>query len=344
MHISDQRAYWLEIAGLALASVLLFRFGLLGLVFLVPVQLVWIRRGEEAGLTASAGVLIGIAAFKGIDLLRLRQAAGVETIPPAVLLLDLVFAAGLLAGLFVLNSSRMAVATQQGEHRAMTVAERMLASIVVGALVYGPTIGLIAAGEGGQQVIATQIELLRPLFEATGASTEEIRLLTEIVVGALLSGVLFGYFLMVVGNWWLGVHIAFRSRFSLPAGNPVMARLSGLELTEFSLPANLVWALIAAWGGVLASLLLELGWISYVFWNAAFVAMALYAIQGVAIVWYYLDRYKVQRGARIGVAIGMVIGLLIPGMRMVIGLGLPGLGVSEIWIDYHRFKGSEEAQ
>ncbi len=341
MRLHEPRAYWLEVGGLALVSVLLFRFGLLALVFLVPVQLVWIRRGEEAGLIASGGVLAGIALTKVIDLIRLRRSVGGADIPEALLLIDLVFAAGLLAGLFVLNSDRMTLGANQ---RALTVAERMLVSIGVGAVVYGPTVAIIALGETGGSVIAAQIEVFRPLFEAAGATTEEIRVLVEIIVGALLSGLLFGYFLMLVANWWFGVLLAFRSRFTLPAGNPIMARLSGYELTEFRLPVYLVWALIGAWGGVALLQFVELGWLSYVFWNAAFTMLALYAIQGIAIVWYYLDRRGVGRGARIGLAIGMVVGLLIPGVQLAVGLGLPGLGVSEIWIDYHRFQGSEEGQ
>lgn len=341
MRLDEPRAYWLEVGGLALASVLLFRFGLLAVLFLVPVQLAWIRRGEEAGLFASGGVLAGIGLTKVVDLIRMRRAMGGADIPEALLLLDLVFAAGLLAGLFVLNSDRM---TLGAGGREATVAERMLMAIGVGAVVYGPTIAVIAAGDAGASVIAAQIEVFRPLFEAAGATTEEIRVLVEVIIGALLSGLLFGYFLMLVANWWFGVLLAFRSRFRLPTGNPIMARLSGYELTEFRLPVYLVWALIAAWGGVLLNQLVELGWLSYVFWNAAFTMLALYAIQGIAIVWYYLDRRRVGRGARIGLAIGMVFGLVIPGVQLAIGLGLPGLGVSEIWIDYHRFQGSEEGQ
>jgi hypothetical protein len=342
--MNDQRAYWLETGGLALASVLLFRFGLLGLVFLVPVQLVWIRRGEEAGLFASAGVLLGVAAFKVVDLVRLRQQVGAGDVPEALVLLDLVFALGLLLGLFVMNSERAVVTGGDGKSRILTVGERMIAAIVAGALVYGPTLALLASGDAAARVISTQIELIRPLFEAAGATTEEIQLLTQVVISALLSGILFGYFLLLIGNWWLGLQIAFRSRLSLPAGNPVMARQAGYELTEFVLPAYMVWVLIAAWAGVLVSMLVELGAITYVVWNAAFVMLALYGVQGIAIVWYYLDRRKVDRGVRIAIAVGMVVGLLIPGLRMAVGLGLPGLGVSEMWIDYHRLKGSEEAQ
>ncbi len=344
MQVDDQRAYWLEIAGLTVAAVLLFRFGLLGLVFLVPVQLIWLRRGEEAGTLASAGVILGIGVFKWVDYLRLRRTIGPDELPASLLLLDLVFAAGLLAGLFMMNSDRLTVADPASEtgRRTMTVPERMIAAVAAGAAIYGPTIGLLVTGDAAESAIAMQIELMRPLFEAAGAGSDEITMLVRIVVSAILSGLMFGFFVMVTGNWWLGVQIAFKSRFSLPAGNAVMARHAGYELTEFKLPEYLVWALIGAWGGVLLSMVAELGWVSYLFWNAAFVTLALYGVQGIAIVWFYLDRRKVQRITRIGVAVGMVIGLLIPGLRFVVGVGLPGLGVSELWINYHRARGSED--
>jgi hypothetical protein len=343
MQIDNHRAYWLEIAGLTLGAILLFRFGLLGLVFLVPIQLVWIRRGEDAGLVASGGLLAGVILLKGFDLVRLRRALGPGgAISPMFLFIDVVFAAGLLAGLFAMNSERMAIATKAGSRRSLTVPERMLAALGGGVVVYGPAIAFIVAGDAVDDVIATQVELMRPLFDAAGAGTEEIRFLIQIVLAAILSGLLFAHFVMVVANWWIGVQIAFKSRFSLPAGNQVMARHSGYELTEFRLPVYLVWALIGAWGGVLLSMVRDLGWIAYVFWNAGFVMLALYAIQGIAIVWFYFDRRKIQRGTRIAVAAVMVIGLLIPGLRFIVGIGLPALGVSEIWIDYHRLRGSEE--
>lgn len=343
------RAYWLEVGGLALASVLLFRFGLLGLVFLVPIQIVWIRRGQRAGLTASGFVLAGIAAFKLVDLARLRAVAGAE-VSEALLLIDPVFALGLLIGLVVLNTphARLPVSDESGSWtfagRELSTAERMLAAAAVGALIYGPAVALVASGDRGSAVVASQIELLRPIFESAGASTEEIRVLTEIVIGAVLSGLLVGYFVMLVGNWWLGVVIAFRSRFALPDGNEVMARLSGLDLTEFRIPVWFVWPLIASWAGVLASMVLELGWGRYLFWNAAFVMLAVYALQGIAIIRFQLERWKVTRGPRIALAVGMIVVLLIPGLQLVVALGVPGLGVSEIWIDYHRAKGSEEAE
>ncbi len=70
----------------------------------------------------------------------------------------------------------------------------------------------------------------------------------------------------------------------------------------------------------------------------------MYAIQGLAVVWHLLDRRKVGRPQRIGLAVGLVIGLLIPGLNLVFLLGLPGLGISEVWVNYHRFERNGDEQ
>lgn len=339
MELDSPRAYWVDVVGLALASVLMFRFGLLRLLFLVPIQLVWIRRGEQGALVSSAFALIGMVAVSAGSLLGVGDLAGGAL--RALVLLDLVFVFGMLAGLFVMNTPRARVAAEGGS-RELTVPERAIAASIMGALLFGPVLWWLSTGTLSQSVIAAQVEVVRPLLEATGATTEEVWALTELIIGALLSGILLGFLLLVIGNWWFGTLIAFRTRLRLPGGNPVMERLAGFSATQFVLPGWFVWALIVAWGGVLGSMLLEVGSISYVFWNAGFVTLALYAMQGISILLHFAERRKVARGSRIMIAAGLVLGLLIPGLNIVVGLGLPGLGVSEIWIDYRRLKGSEE--
>ena len=339
MELDSPRAYWIDVVGLALASVLMFRFGLLRLFFLVPIQLAWIRRGEHAALVSSGLALVGISAVSIGSLLRVGE-VGTDALR-GLLLLDVVFVLAMLAGLFTMNSPRVRVQTSDGP-RELSIPERAIAAVLVGAALFGPVLLWLSTGETSEQVIAAQVDVIRPLLEATGATSEEVWALTELVIGALLSGVLFGYLLLVAGNWWFGTLIAFRTRFRLPAGNAVMERLSSYAPTQFLLPVWFVWALIGAWAGVLGSIVADLQGISYVFWNAGFVTLALYAMQGISILLHFAERRKMARGSRVMIASGLVLGLLIPGLNIVVGLGLPGLGVSEIWVDYHRLKGSEE--
>lgn len=339
MELDSPRAYWIDVIGLAIASVLMFRFGLLRLLFLVPMQLVWIRRGEQAALISSAVCVAGMGIASALALLRIGGLDGATL--RTFVGLDLVFVIGMLAGLYVLNSPRMAF-VRGDEAVEFNLAERTITVVVVGALLFGPALWLVSRGDRASGMIAAQIEVARPLFEATGATTEEVEALTQLVVRALLTGVLLGYLLLVVGNWWVGVQIAFRTRLRLPAGNAVMARLSDLTATSYVLPGSFVWVLIVAWAGVLAAINWEMGTLSFVFWNAGFASLALYAMQGIAILLHFAERRKLSRRVRRTLGFGLVLGLLIPGLQIVVALGLPGLGVSEIWVDYHRLQGSEE--
>jgi hypothetical protein len=124
--------------------------------------------------------------------------------------------------------------------------------------------------------------------------------------------------------------------------NQVRERLRTFRVVRFRLPVAAVWVLIAAWAAVLGSVLLDLGWLDFAIWNLAFLALAVYAIQGLAILWHLLERRKVRRGTRIGIAVALVVGLLVPGLNLVFLLGVPGLGISEVWVDYHRFERSGE--
>ncbi len=338
MELDSPRAYWIDVIGLGLASVLMFRFGLLRLLFLVPIQLVWIRRGEQAAISSSAVTLLGIAAASAASVMQVSAVAGGAR---ALVVLDVVFVLAMLAGLFTMNSPRVRVQVGEGS-RELTTAERAIATVLLGAALLGPVLLWISRGATADQLIAVQVELIRPLLEATGATTDEVWALTELVVGAILSGVLFGFLLLVAANWWVGMLVAFRTRLRLPAGNPVMERLSSYAPAQFVLPAWFVWALIVAWAGVLGSIVFDFQGLSYVFWNAGFVTLALYAMQGISILLHFAERRKLARGTRMMFAAGLVLGLLIPGLNIVIGLGLPGLGVSEMWVDFHRLKGSEE--
>ena len=339
MTLTRRQAYWLEVVGLGLVALALFRFGLLALAFLVPIQLVWIRRGESAGLTASAVFMAALMVMKIVD--RARIAAVIDPeLTGALLLIDPVFALGFVVGLFVLNTERAFVPIGGG-FRTANVVERMVAAVMAGALVYVP--GFIALGastEAGSALAAAQIELLGSLL---GESVREAELiaLAELVVEIIVNGAFLGFFVTLVGNWWFGIVFAFRGRMALPDGNPVMARASGYELTQFSVPLWMVWVLIGGWTGVVLVMMTGSAWAAPIAWNVGLVSLAIYGVQGVAIVWHFLGRRRVSRGVRAAAVAGIAIGLLMPGLNVVVGVGLPGLGVSEIWIDYHRFDESE---
>jgi len=105
------------------------------------------------------------------------------------------------------------------------------------------------------------------------------------------------------------------------------------------LPVAMIWVVIAAWGGVLLSMLVDVGWLSFVIWNLALLSLAIYSIQGLAVIWHLLDRKKVARNQRLVLAVVLILGL-----NVVLLLGLSCLGISEVWVNYHRFERNGEEQ
>jgi hypothetical protein len=332
-----QRAYWIEVAGLALAAVLFFRFGLLMPGFLIPIQICWVRRGERAGLSSSGLFLGALAILKLVDYLRIRSMLLGAGTGMGLLFLDIVLPVAFLAGLYLLNTPRLTI--RVGERvRTLTIVERLGATVATAAVIYVPTIVLVYLSGSVEGIVAVQEELLRSLLTAVNATDDEILALTRLVLRIFLSGFLFGFFVLMVGSWWLGTRIALHERFVLPHENEVAQRLRASSLVKFRLPVFMIWIVIAAWGAVLLSMLVDAGWLSFVIWNLACLTLAMYAIQGLAVLWHLLGRRRVSRAQRIGLGVALVIGLLIPGLNLVFLLGLPGLGISEVWVNYHRFE------
>ena len=333
----SQRAYWMEVAGLALVAVLFFRFGLLLLVFLIPIQISWVRRGERAGLLSSGIFLGALALLKVVDYLRIRSMLDGSGSGMGLLFLDIVLPVAFLAGLYLLNTPRLTIRVAEGV-RELNVVERFGAAVLTAAIIYVPTIVLVYLSGSVDGIVAAQVELLRSLLTVVNATEEEILAMTKLVIRIFLSGFVFGFFIMLVGSWWVGTKLALRERFALQGPNEVAERLRSFSITQFRLPVVMIWVVIAAWGAALLSMLVDVGWLSFVIWNLALLTLAMYAIQGLAVIWHLLDRRKVARVRRLGLAVALIIGLLIPGLNLVFLLGLPGLGISEVWVNYHRFE------
>ena len=77
-----------------------------------------------------------------------------------------------------------------------------------------------------------------------------------------------------------------------------------------------------------------MGWIGYISWNTALVMLLLYGIKGAGLIKYLFGKYKLAKQKQRAVVMMMFILFLIPGLNLIVLLGIPGLGVSEIWVRY----------
>jgi len=335
----NERAYWAEVIGLAVLAVVFFRFGLLLVVFLLPIQVAWARRGERAGLLTSGIFVVLLALLKGVDYLRIRSA--MPEGGAGILFLDIVLPVGFLVGLYALN---VPVFKMISGGRPLGTMARIGAALGAAVAIYVPATVLVYLSGAVDTLIAAQTELVSSLLSASNATDAEVQQYTRLIIQIFLSGFLLGYFLVLAGSWWVGSRLVLRGRLAVQEDNAVIERLRGLDLTRFRAPARLVWGLIVALGTLVVTLKVDVGWFAFVVRNALLVVLALYAMQGVAIIWFLLEKRGASRGARMGIAVGLIFATLIPGLNVAILLGLPGLGISEVWVNYHRFERSGEGQ
>jgi len=342
MDLRARRAFWFETIGLALLSVACFRLGFLLLVFLVPLQVAWLRKGEAGGLASSAIVLGALAVIAAVTTARVSADSGSAD---GLAFFDLAVAGGPMLGLAVLNGSTIGiVARRLGLKRELTLAERVLLLALVTALFYAPVLLLIAASGAGNQFLQVEAAFLRQLLGEVESGSAQVEATARLLVEAFVSGMIVVVMLLVLGSWWAGTRLVLRAPGGRRPENEVIRRVSGMRLATYVLSPRMVWVLIGAWLGVVLTMVVDLGLFRHVLWNAALVMLVVYAGQGMAIGRHLLDRRGLTQMGRIGVAIALIVGVLIPGVNLIVIVGLPGLGVSEVWIDYHRLEAIEDAQ
>jgi uncharacterized protein YybS (DUF2232 family) len=85
---------------------------------------------------------------------------------------------------------------------------------------------------------------------------------------------------------------------------------------------------------VLADLFFGIGGWAYVAWNVGLVLLFLFGLQGMAIIHFLFEKYKVPRLLWVLLVAGLVILAVSPGIGLFIVLVIPVFGISENWIRY----------
>ena len=315
--MTPRRSGTIEILVTVAVSVLFFNLGLTALIALVPLHILRRKRGEAYFLT---GALLVVAA---VVVVRVVAGAAAQ-FGSAFVLTDGLVAAGLVAGLWAVETPVLEGLSPPSRFAAAGVA--VAAGIVPAAVI-------MASNDAFREVLDAQLALVEQVLlfgTEEGGRLLQVDAVIQVAGDVLFSTIgAFGLLLVFV-NYSLGNVV---TRFSRVEGNVVVAGRSR-RFSTFHVPVNAVWGLIIALAGVLLSIFAELGVLVYVFRNAALILLLLYAGQGIGIVAAFFDARRVSAGARVGIVIGGVIGLLIPGVNIAIGLGLPGLGVAETWVPF----------
>jgi hypothetical protein len=314
MQLTKDQTAWFETIGLALISVFLYQSGFLMMLFLVPMVMLIRRRGVELFLFAAVVALAGIFGFKLAQISRATSASF-----QVLALMDAAVPLLLLAGTYVMATPRL------GRFR---IAERLgLAVAGIGILA---TPLLIAAVQSGMaSALEEQFQLVFRAIQGSevGPDPAVAQRVASFAIELLLSFFVASAGIALGLNWYVGQHLARRI-----FGNVHTAP----SLTGLKLDPGWVWVVIAGALGVLAHLTVGIGVVRFAFWNVLLFGLALYGAQGLGILFWLLHRKGIGPGGRILSAVVLIVFLFVPGLNVAVMLGVPGIGIAEIWVNFGR--------
>jgi hypothetical protein len=326
-----RRGAWAETALFALASVLLAQMGLGVFLFLVPLQILYTRRGER--MLAAGGLLV-LAAVAAIRMIGTAVRSGGTGAADGLFVVELAALSLLLLGLLLVDALQNRPLPVLGVR--MRAVPRLLGATAAAAAVAIPVV-LAVRGQAGiadavsgvftsaaDAVAAAISQGTRGLqleggVDAQGLATR----LAQIAAEVFPRSVFVYYFAILTFSWWAGNRSAARA-----------SRIPSPRLVDFRLPDLYVWPLIASLALVLADIAFDVGAAGYLGWNAGLIMLFLYGIQGLGLLQFAFARYGVGRGLRFLCYVVLTVLFFSPGANLVVVIGLPGLGVSDIWLRY----------
>jgi hypothetical protein len=313
------RSEWGELLVASLISFILYQMNMIVL-FCIPLQILFIRKGERNLLYGCAAVMAALV----VSALIRTTAVDDSVLRRGILLSEIALPVAFLAGLIGVNYR------WNGRLRTLY---KVLGVALAAGVVSIPVIYLLNRNDGFTNFLKNQVGSVVGLLQsgteegsdAVGLFQIDVDLLTEAILGIALRNYLFAYFLTIAGSVWLGRSIAAR-----------LARTRGEGLRTLHIPDRLIWPLLVSWALVLADVLVGIGAVTYAAWNIGLIGLFVFGMQGIGIIQTILDRRLVSRQMRIVITAVMVLLVFWPGVNLVVLIGLPILGVSELWIHYRK--------
>ena len=305
-------------------SALLYHLGVGLPAFLIPLQVVRVRKGARHFLLAAAVAFVAIVGARLV--MAAGQSDGAGT--PA-LVLEVSVVLGMLAGLAWIQLPELL-----GRPALLPGGRvgRLLVAAVGAGLASVPLMAYLgrnqefAAGLGKLFDAAAAVlnHLLDPSGAEAGLRGEELAAMTRAV---FLRSYLLDFLLVLTFCWWVGTVLGARSLGRKPGITP---------LARFRLAESLIWPLILGLALVLLNLLVPLGPLELAGWNLLLVMLFFYGLAGLGILRFLLDRLGAPRGLRVLAWLVLAALAFAPGANAAVAVLISGLGVSETWINYRR--------
>jgi Predicted membrane protein (DUF2232) len=326
MYYRSSRGHYVEILLFTLSSLLLYHTGVGFVLFLVPLQVVATRRGIGS-LALAEGVF-----FVVFVTIRLWPAivSPSHALPDIMGTIEIGLAGVLLLGMLVVNFPM--------RRRPRTLIMVLAATGCAGLLSIPVAILLSAAPAFQQSMTAMFAEISKTLSGvfASAADGGPAALLAQMLQpdrlrrlaeGYLLRSLLADYAVLLAFSWWAGQAAANRVRI-------LMGATDGFRFSRFRLESGWLWPLIFSGALVLADLFFGISYWAYAAWNVGLVLLFFFGLQGLAIVLYQFEKYRVPRLFWLLFIVGLAVLAGSAGIGLVVVLAVPVLGISENWIRY----------
>lgn len=322
------KSSYTEVIWLSLLSLLLYKLGMFLFFFLIPIQVLVVRRGIRYAAYGAAGVVVAIFLFA---LFRIRNVEQ-STLQPLLLGIEMAVSAGLVGGLLLANVHIPYL------YRKLY---RLLAVTGAGGIVSVLFLLVLMNNQHYIGFLKDQISLILQVFSQSVGTTSawnqlfsaggitDAEKMYSFIKEVFLRNYVFIFFLLITGNWYAGMVIGKRS-----------IRQEYAAISEFALPEVFIWPLLGSWTGILIDALVGIGPLSYLFWNVGLIFLFLYGLQGFSIARFLMDKKDLGRATRLMIGLGAIILFFIPGFNLVLIVGLPGFGLSELWIKYRKVERS----
>ncbi len=299
-------------------SFLLFQFSFIFFLFIVPVFYIGRKRGHPTAVLAGVVVCVAITIqlvlrMKAVENPELRRFVTVYGLSYPVFLMTGALIVTVFAG------------------RSLT---KMLVATGLFAVVSIPVILMYSGNSDVVSFLKEQITSVAHIFTkglSKSSSPNAALLVNELQPGKLMEMIkliffrdyIAAYFFLLSGSWYVA---DFFSNRKMKAGR--------FSIDSFTVSEWFIWVFIISLAGVLADYLFKLGMAGYIFWNSALILLFIYGINGLGLIKHLFKKYKVTQQKQRSLYMLLFILLIVPGLNLVVLLGIPGLGISELWIRY----------
>lgn len=300
------------------ASFLIFQLSFIFFLFIVPVLFIGRRHGWHAA------VLLGSVLFIAITVQIVVKMRVVESpeLRQFIIIYGLSYPAALLTGALIITMF---------SGRSLF---KMLISACIFTAVSVPVILIYSRNTQVVSFLKEQIAYVTEIFtngllktssgEASTVLSElQPEKLAETIKVIFFRDFIAAYFFLLSGCWFFTDRLVSRKNKSLR-----------FTIESFTLPDSFVWLLIASLAGILLDHLFSLGWWGYVLWNSGLIMLFVYGLKGIGLIKYLFKKHNVTRQKQRSIYMLIFILLIFPGLNLVVLLGIPGLGVSELWVRY----------